>query len=48
MEAFLVSLLLVLVPEQHRIRGPYVLLVVVMANNLHIVETELDFDPLIG
>lgn len=48
MEAFPVSLLLVLVPEQHRIRGPYVLLVVVMANNLHIVETELDFDPLIG
>lgn len=39
---------MVLVPKEHRVSGSYVLLVVVVANNLHIVETELDFDTFIG
>ena len=37
-----------LVIKEHRVSGAYVLLVVVVANNLHLVETELDFDTLIG
>lgn len=37
-----------LVLKEHRISGAYVLLVVVVANNLHIVQTELDFDTLVG
>ena len=45
---FQVGLLKVLVLEEHRVGGAYVLLVVVVANDLHIVQTELDFDALIG
>lgn len=37
-----------LVPEEHRVGGAYVLLVVVVANDLHVVEAELDFDTLVG
>lgn len=33
--------------EQHRVRGADVLLVVVVADDLHMVETELDSDALI-
>lgn len=45
---FPVKLLGVLVLKEHRVCGAYVLLVVVVANNLHIVETELNFDTLVG
>lgn len=34
--------------EEHRVGGAYVLLVVVVTDNLYIIETELDFDTLIG
>lgn len=44
----LFKLLIILVLEEHRVSGAYVLLIVVVANNLHIVETELDFDTLVG
>lgn len=44
----LVKLLWALVFKEHRVCGAYVLLVVVVANNLHVVETELDFDALVG
>lgn len=44
----LVKLLRALVFKEHRVCGAYVLLVVVVANNLHVVETELDFDALVG
>lgn len=37
-----------LVPKEHRISGAYVLLVVVVANDLHVVQTELDFDAFVG
>lgn len=41
-------LLLVLILKQNRVCGSDVLLVVVVANNLHVVKTELDFDTLVG
>lgn len=41
-------LLLFLVLKQYRVRGADVLLVVVVANNLHVVKTELDSDTLVG
>lgn len=44
----LVRLLWVLVLEEHRICGADVLLIVVVANDLHVVETELDFDALVA
>lgn len=44
----LVKLRRVLVLKEHRVCGSYVLLVVVVANNVHMVETELDFDTLVG
>lgn len=44
----LVRLLRVLVLEEHRVGGAYVLLVVVVANDLHVVETELDSDAFVG
>lgn len=44
---FLVKLPRVQVPEEHRVGGTYMLLVVVVANNLHVVQTELDFDAFI-
>lgn len=34
--------------KEHRVSGAYVLLVVVVANDLHVVGTELDLDPLVG
>lgn len=34
--------------KKHRVSGAYVFLIVVVANNLHIVQTELDFDALVG
>lgn len=37
-----------MVMKQHRVGGSYVLLVVVVANNLHLVDTEMDSDTLIG
>lgn len=37
-----------LVLKEHRVRGAYVLLVVVVANNLDIVQIELDFNTLVG
>lgn len=43
-----VKLLRFLVLKEHRVSGAYVLLVVVVANYLHVVETELDFDTLVG
>lgn len=46
--SFLVRLLTSLVSKEHRVSGAYVLLVVVVANNLHIVQTELDFDAFVG
>lgn len=44
----LVKLLRFLVLKEHGVCGAYVLLVVVVANNLHMVETELDFDTFVG
>lgn len=44
---FLVELPRVQVPEEHRVGGTYMLLVVVVANNLHVIQTELDFDAFI-
>lgn len=44
----LFKLLWALVFKEHRVCGAYMLLVVVVANNLHVVETELDFDALVG
>lgn len=37
-----------IVLKEHRVSGAYVLLVVVVANNLHLVEAELDSDTLVG
>lgn len=37
-----------LVLKQYRVCGANVLLVVVVANNLHVVKTELDSDTLVG
>lgn len=45
---FLVTLFRILVSKEHRVSGAYVFLVVVVANNLHIVQTELDFNALVG
>lgn len=42
------SLQRLLVLKEHRVGSADVLLVVVVANNLHVVETELDFDTLVG
>lgn len=36
------------VSKEHRVGGAYVLLVVVVTNNLHVVQTELDFDAFVG
>lgn len=40
--------MMLLVLNEHRVSGSYVFLVVVVANNLHVVVTELDFDTLVG
>lgn len=48
LKLILSKLLGVLVLQEHRVRGAYVLLVVVVANDLHMVQTELDFDALVG
>lgn len=37
-----------MVLKEHRVCGAYVLLIVVVANDLHVVETELDFDALVA
>ena len=37
-----------MVPHEHRVGGTYVLQVVMVANNLHLVKTELDFDTFVG
>lgn len=39
--------LYILVSDKHRVRGSYVFLVVVMAHNLHIVETERQSNTLV-
>lgn len=45
---FSCRLLRLLVLNKHRVGGAYMFLVVMVANNLHVVETELDFDALVG
>lgn len=37
-----------MVLQQHGVGGADVLLVVVVANNLHVIKTELDSDTLVG